>query len=80
MQLHVPTNAVVVPDPLRVPLTPLPRSHWQAAAGPNAKIIRVMPNTPCLVSATAAAMCKGSKVRHRSIHRTLPPSLVALPV
>mmetsp|Transcript_29634 Transcript_29634/g.70641 ORF Transcript_29634/g.70641 Transcript_29634/m.70641 type:complete len:275 (+) Transcript_29634:125-949(+) len=33
----------------------------EAAAGPNAKIIRVMPNTPCLVSATAAAMCKGSK-------------------
>jgi hypothetical protein len=34
----------------------------QAAAGPDAKIIRVMPNTPCLVSAAAAAMCKGAKV------------------
>eukprot|EP00873_Tetraselmis_striata_P018986 jgi/Tetstr1/439250/TSEL_027692.t1 len=33
----------------------------QSAAGPNAKIIRVMPNTPCLVSATAAAMCRGAK-------------------
>jgi len=33
----------------------------EAAGGANAKIIRVMPNTPCLVSATAAAMCKGSK-------------------
>jgi len=33
----------------------------ETAGGDNAKIIRVMPNTPCLVSATAAAMCKGSK-------------------
>ncbi|RMZ53691.1 hypothetical protein APUTEX25_003225, partial [Auxenochlorella protothecoides] len=29
------------------------------AAGPKAKIIRVMPNTPCLVGETAAAMCLG---------------------
>eukprot|EP00951_Prasinocladus_malaysianus_P034364 scaffold346223_cov50-Prasinocladus_malaysianus.AAC.1 len=37
-------------------------AQMEEAAGPNAKIIRVMPNTPCLVSATAAAMCRGAKV------------------
>lgn len=31
----------------------------QDAAGSKAKIIRVMPNTPCLVGETAAAMCLG---------------------
>jgi pyrroline-5-carboxylate reductase len=34
------------------------------AAGPNARVCRVMPNTPCLVGETAAAMCLGGKVRH----------------
>lgn len=29
------------------------------AAGPRAKVIRVMPNTPCLVGETASAMCLG---------------------
>lgn len=31
----------------------------EALAKPDAKVIRVMPNTPCLVGATAAAMCAG---------------------
>lgn len=31
------------------------------AAGPDAHVIRVMPNTPCLVGETAAAMCLGGK-------------------
>ncbi|KAF6257911.1 pyrroline-5-carboxylate reductase [Scenedesmus sp. NREL 46B-D3] len=30
-------------------------------AGPNARVCRVMPNTPCLVGETAAAMCLGGK-------------------
>jgi pyrroline-5-carboxylate reductase len=33
------------------------------AAGPAARVCRVMPNTPCLVGETAAAMCLGGKVR-----------------
>jgi pyrroline-5-carboxylate reductase len=33
----------------------------QTAAGADARIIRVMPNTPCLVGETAAAMCLNSK-------------------
>lgn len=32
------------------------------AAGPEAHVVRVMPNTPCLVGETAAAMCVGGKV------------------
>eukprot|EP00798_Chlamydomonas_sp_ICE-L_P001349 gene1349-32711_t len=31
------------------------------AAGPIARIVRVMPNTPCMVGETAAAMCLGGK-------------------
>ncbi|KAG1671359.1 hypothetical protein FOA52_002969 [Chlamydomonas sp. UWO 241] len=31
------------------------------AAGPTARIVRVMPNTPCLVGEVAAAMCLGGK-------------------
>ncbi|GFH15156.1 pyrroline-5-carboxylate reductase [Haematococcus lacustris] len=31
------------------------------AAGPHARVVRVMPNTPCLVGETAAAMCLGGK-------------------
>lgn len=37
------------------------------AAGPAARVCRVMPNTPCLVGETAAAMCLGGKVRHCSV-------------
>ena len=36
-------------------------STLQAATGADARIIRVMPNTPCLVGETAAAMCLNSK-------------------
>ncbi|KAF8057129.1 pyrroline-5-carboxylate reductase [Scenedesmus sp. PABB004] len=31
------------------------------AAGPTARVCRVMPNTPCLVGETAAAMCLGGR-------------------
>lgn len=34
------------------------------AAGPNARVCRVMPNTPCLVGETAAAMCLGGRATH----------------
>lgn len=37
------------------------------AAGPNARVCRVMPNTPCLVGETAAAMCLGGKVRQEGL-------------
>jgi pyrroline-5-carboxylate reductase len=33
------------------------------AAGSDARVVRVMPNTPCLVGETAAAMCLGGQVR-----------------
>ena len=33
--------------------------HRQDAAGERAHLIRVMPNTPCLVGASASAMCLG---------------------
>lgn len=31
----------------------------QEAAGDDTKLVRVMPNTPCLVGETASAMCLG---------------------
>ena len=33
----------------------------QEAAGADKHLIRVMPNTPCLVGETASAMCLGGK-------------------
>lgn len=31
--------------------------------GKDTRVVRVMPNTPCLVGETASAMCIGGKVR-----------------
>ena len=52
--------------PLRAitPVEPIYRSFMsrlivQEATGPGTKLIRVMPNTPCLVGETASAMCLG---------------------
>ena len=33
----------------------------QEAAGDDVRIVRVMPNTPCLVGETASAMCLGGQ-------------------
>jgi len=38
-------------------------SHMLSVLGDEAKVIRIMPNTPCLVGETAAAMCIGGSVR-----------------
>lgn len=37
----------------------VPLAAMKEATGPNTKLIRVMPNTPCLVGETASAMCLG---------------------
>eukprot|EP00955_Chlamydomonas_euryale_P076251 362589-Chlamydomonas_euryale.AAC.9 len=57
-------GSAFTPSSLRTP--PRAVSHPSAlphlsrsAAGPEARIVRVMPNTPCLVGAAAAAMCLG---------------------
>ena len=34
-------------------------------------IVRVMPNTPCLVGAAASGICKGSRCSQESLHRAL---------
>lgn len=40
-------------------------AHQRAYAIQHPPVVRVMPNTPCLVGETAAAMCIGGKVGHR---------------
>ncbi|KAK9800303.1 hypothetical protein WJX73_009483 [Symbiochloris irregularis] len=40
----------------------IPLGQMQEAAGKEVRLIRVMPNTPCLVGETASAMCLGSNV------------------
>ena len=37
----------------------------------EARVIRVMPNTPCLVGATAAAMCAGARALTSCVARLL---------
>lgn len=46
-----------------LPTVPAAVAQLLEAAGANARVCRVMPNTPCLVGETAAAMCLGGKVR-----------------
>jgi hypothetical protein len=41
------------------------------AAGSDSRCIRVMPNTPCLVGETAAAMCLGGRVRASNVSITV---------
>jgi pyrroline-5-carboxylate reductase len=43
----------------------VPLSVLEAAAGSNAHLIRVMPNTPCLVGESASAMCLGGKANEK---------------
>ncbi len=40
-------------------------SCLQSAAGSDAHLIRVMPNTPCLVGESASAMCLGGKANEK---------------
>jgi len=51
--------------PVQLPLcarNPLTRvARHQEAAGADKRVVRVMPNTPCLVGETASAMCLGGR-------------------
>jgi pyrroline-5-carboxylate reductase len=51
---YLAASTVIVSIAAGVPLSTLAR-----AAGAGARLVRVMPNTPCLVGETAAAMCLG---------------------
>ena len=51
---YLRADSVVVSIAAGIPLAAL-----AAAAGPTTRLVRVMPNTPCLVGETAAAMCLG---------------------
>ena len=39
-----------------------------ALGKPDARVIRVMPNTPCMVGASAAAMCTGASLVISAAH------------
>ncbi|KAG1671358.1 hypothetical protein FOA52_002968 [Chlamydomonas sp. UWO 241] len=66
-----PYNVVKVLEEVRPALTPrhtivsvaagVPISTLLRAAGPDTRVVRVMPNTPCLVGEVAAAMCLGGR-------------------
>lgn len=58
MKSAVTADHVIVSIAAGVPLDKMLQS-----LGQDAHVIRVMPNTPCLVGETAAAMCLGGKVR-----------------
>lgn len=56
----------LVPQLTRQPLivsiaAGVPLAKLQDWLGPQARLIRVMPNTPCLVQASASAWCRGSQ-------------------
>lgn len=56
VQSHLKDSTVVVSIAAGVTLAALAE-----AAGASTRLVRVMPNTPCLVGETAAAMCLGGR-------------------